>query len=561
MKKIGIATLVCAVLLLALLGATVARSGSEDWRSWQARYLEQWKAKGGSGTAPPVEVKQDRLLGFGEERIDRCRSCHVAVDDPKFKDGKEPLRTHVSIAPHTFGEWACTVCHEGDGRALDADLAHGKDHFWPEPLLKGAFIESACARCHRAPYPAQASHLRRGRELFEKYACVGCHTVQGLSRGNIGPELSDIGNKRKHDFLLQKVEKPRFNQPQTLMPPFHIPETDRVDLVVFLKSLRGPTPIAEDAMARRARMKRFKDEVPADVEVSVQAGKKAFEARGCVSCHKLGAQDGKLAPDLGYLGQVRSAEWVEAHVADPRQHVPGSSMPTFFTSRTERRAIAAYLTSLSGLAPPAQPAEQYAQLCARCHGEKGAGDGPAAETLLPRPRIFTNAKFFNWLPEERAYRAIRDGVPGTAMPPFGKLLDEKQAQALFGWIRTNFLGEQRTQPPVPRKVPEKSAVAYSPESVKRGKAAFLERCYGCHGRIGDGKGPNAPEMLPRPRNLTTRLFFQDVSDSRLYESITYGIVGTGMPPWDMLSEDQRWDLVNYVRFLSSTGPAATGRGQ
>ena len=54
---------------------------------------------------------------------------------------------------------------------------------------------------------------------------------------------------------------------------------------------------------------------------------------------------------------------------------------------------------------------------------------------------------------------------------------------------------------------------------------------------------------------------KDVSDSRLFESITYGVVGTGMPPWDVLSEDQRWDLVNYVRFLSTTGPAASGRGK
>jgi mono/diheme cytochrome c family protein len=245
------------------------------------------------------------------------------------------------------------------------------------------------------------------------------------------------------------------------------------------------------------------------------------------------------------------------HLADPRAHVPGSSMPTFFMSKAERRAIAAYLTSQKASPVPAEPAEQYKALCGRCHGEKGDGNGPVAETLLPRPRIFTNAQFFNWLPEERAFRAIREGVPGTAMPPFGKQLDEKQAQALFGYVRATFIGAQRTQPPQPRKVPERNPVTWSAESVARGKAAFLDRCAGCHGRIGDGKGPNSPQMLPRPRNLTTRLFFEKLPDTRLFESITFGIVGTGMPSWDYLAEDQRWDLVNYVRFLSSTGPAVT----
>jgi len=545
--------LVASVLALLVLGATVSLSTSETWRGFQQAYLAT-PAAGAATAAPEVEIRQDRLLGFGEERIDRCRSCHVAVDDPRFKEGQEPLRTHASIAPHAFGEMGCTICHEGDGRALSVALAHGEDHFWPEPLLKAPYIESSCARCHAGAELAAAPHLQRGRALFTTYACVGCHTVAGLSHGNIGPELTEIGNKRKVDFLLTKLEKPRFNQPQSLMPPFQIPLVDRQDLVTFLKSLRGRT-LAEDPVSHRARLKAWRAEAPAEVAESIEAGKKAVEARGCVSCHKLGQADGALAPDLGHTGLVREASWVEAHLADPRAHVPGSSMPTFFMSKTERRAIATYLASLTGFEVPAAPAEQYKALCARCHGEKGDGNGPVAETLLPRPRIFTNAQFFNWLPEERAHRAIRDGVPGTAMPPFARMLDERQAQALFAYVRAAFIGEQRTEPVQPRQLPEKNPVAHSAESVARGKAAYLNRCAGCHGRIGDGRGPNAPQMLPRPRNLTTRLFFQKLPDTRLFESITYGVVGTGMPPWDYLAEDQRWDLVNYVRFLSSTGPA------
>ncbi|HVO19823.1 MAG TPA: hypothetical protein VMU15_11240, partial [Anaeromyxobacter sp.] len=166
---------VAALLVLVILGVTVARSTVEDWRKYQEQYAELSMAKGGAaGALQPIEVKQDRLLGFGDDRIDRCRSCHVAVDDPRFVDGKEPLKTHPSIAPHTFNLLGCTVCHEGDGRATTADLAHGKDKFWVEPLLTGQFIEASCARCHPAPYPAEAKHLRRGRELFEHNPCVGC---------------------------------------------------------------------------------------------------------------------------------------------------------------------------------------------------------------------------------------------------------------------------------------------------------------------------------------------------------------------------------------------------
>ena len=205
---------------------------------------------------------------------------------------------------------------------------------------------------------------------------------------------------------------------------------------------------------------------------------------------------------------------------------------------------------------PAEPVEQYKALCSRCHGEKGDGNGPVAETLLPRPRIFTNARFFNWLPEERACRAIRDGVPGTAMPPFGKLLDEKQAQALFAWVRTSFIGEQRQRAgPAAQGARRRTRSPTRPRAWRAARPPSWSAAPAATAASATGKGPNAPHMLPRPRNLTTRLFFEKLPDTRLFESITYGIVGTGMPSWDYLVEDQRWDLVNYVRFLSSTGPA------
>jgi mono/diheme cytochrome c family protein len=560
--KTRLTILVASVLTLLVVAATAARSSSEAWRGYQERYLELSRAKGRSdATSQPVEVKQDRLLGYGDVRIDRCRSCHVAVDDPAFAGGKEPLRTHPSIAPHAFGELGCSVCHEGDGRALTASLAHGEDPFWPEPLLRGKYIEASCAQCHPAPYVQQMEHVRRGRELFERFPCYGCHKVQGFSRGNLGVELTDIGTKRKIDFLLKKIAEPRFNQPYTFMPTLKMSVEEREDLAVFLKSLRG-RPLAEDPVSERIRMRRFNTASPPELEVSVAAGRKAFESRGCLGCHKLGDRDGGLGPDLSHLGQMRDAAYVVDQLIDPRVHTPGSNMPNFWMSASERKAIALYLTSLGGLAKPPAPAEQYASLCARCHGEKGDGEGPNALNLLPRPRVFTNAKFFNWLPEERAHQAISNGVPGTAMPPFGKILDDKTAQALFAWIRVNFLREQRTEPAKPRQVPTANPVAYSAESWKRAKEVFAERCYGCHGRVGDGKGPNALEMLPRPRNLTNQHFFADLKDSRLYESITYGIVGTGMPPWaDIVPEPQRWDLVNYVRHLSGTGPAVTERSK
>ena len=124
--KIRIALLVSAFAVLAILGAASARSVDEAWIGFQKQYAKLSRAKGGNAGAPqPIEIKQDRFLGFGEDRIDRCRSCHVAVDDPGFASEKQPLHTHPSIAPHTFTGMGCTVCHEGEGRATQARTRTG----------------------------------------------------------------------------------------------------------------------------------------------------------------------------------------------------------------------------------------------------------------------------------------------------------------------------------------------------------------------------------------------------------------------------------------------------
>src|SRR2546429_4036287 len=72
--------------------------------------------------------------------------------------------------------------------------------------------------------------------------------------------------------------------------------------------------------------------------------------------------------------------------------------------------------------------------CAGCHGETGAGDGPAAAYMLPRPRNFTGAVYkirttaSGQLPTDAdLLRAIDEGLPGSAMPAWkGRLSDAER---------------------------------------------------------------------------------------------------------------------------------------
>lgn len=83
-------------------------------------------------------------------------------------------------------------------------------------------------------------------------------------------------------------------------------------------------------------------------------------------------------------------------------------------------------------------------------------------------------------------------------------------------------------------------------SVTRGHHLYLANCATCHGVEGAGDGPIAETMILRPRPLDAVLPHQ--TDGALAYRIAVGTAGTRMPAFAAtLSENDRWDLVNYLR--------------
>jgi mono/diheme cytochrome c family protein len=63
--------------------------------------------------------------------------------------------------------------------------------------------------------------------------------------------------------------------------------------------------------------------------------------------------------------------------------------------------------------------------CAACHGEEGEGNGQLADQFDPRPRNFACAETIEGVPDGQLHWIIKNGSPGTAMPPFGYFSDEE----------------------------------------------------------------------------------------------------------------------------------------
>ena len=93
--------------------------------------------------------------------------------------------------------------------------------------------------------------------------------------------------------------------------------------------------------------------------------------------------------------------------------------------------------------------------------------------------------------------------------------------------------------------------------AKDAEINYRRYCAGCHGNQGDGEGENAMWLDPKPRNFTLAQFKcrstptgSLPTDADLYDTVGRGVQSSNMPSWNPLSDQQRVDLVAYVKHFS-----------
>ena len=103
------------------------------------------------------------------------------------------------------------------------------------------------------------------------------------------------------------------------------------------------------------------------------------------------------------------------------------------------------------------------------------------------------------------------------------------------------------------------SVAYQVGAITAGAALYQANCAGCHGPRGAGDGPDGRGLPRSPADLRAPHTAQHTAGD-LFWWISHGIPGSGMPGFgSRLSEEERWELINYLRALSA-GYAARGMG-
>ena len=234
----------------------------------------------------------------------------------------------------------------------------------------------------------------------------------------------------------------------------------------------------------------------------------------------------------------------------------------------------------------------FMTVCATCHGVDGTGNGPAAESLTPKPRDFRKGRVkFAAVPagtlprDEDLLATINHGLNGTSMPSW-KLVGEEDKRAMVAYIKTFSEIWQKETPgtvvavkPDPwRKRPERG--------VEEGERVYhgLAACSSCHPayvtmpkiaehmkaydialtgfrpdqyssveKDSDWGAPILPPdfLIDRTKIATTR--------EELVRVIAAGVGGTAMPSWGAtLTHQQLWGLAYYVESLIEKRESAEG---
>lgn len=260
------------------------------------------------------------------------------------------------------------------------------------------------------------------------------------------------------------------------------------------------------------------NETPSDIwrpwSDEEKAGHKLYVANGCSYCHsqfvrKIDwdrgaeriAQSGdyymqnpailgteRTGPDLSQEGGQRSDDWHVAHFINPRNTSPLSLMPSWeFLGQAHIRQLVAYMQS---------------------------------EGLKDADKRVARQKYW----KDRAIQAYQKGP------------DENMQ-----WLHSQVPVVWRAMPnPYPATA----------DSFSRGQKMYQNFCIGCHGSVGDGRGPAAPFLNPPPLNFTTvrRHFYENKYIGGIfYYQIMNGITGTAMPYFKKdLHSEKIWDLSNYI---------------
>lgn len=301
-----------------------------EWKGYQREFHDMVTKRYGAARAQQVQSGLQQIWARDLNRVDRCTTCHQAVEWKGFESAPEPFRTHSReiLEKHPVEVYGCTSCHGGQGFAVDMESAHATDlKDWERPLLAKdvsktysvsdwhAPMQLNCNVCHRYDREtAGADYINEAKALLQQKGCRACHTINGRG-GVIGPDLTYEGDKATEQFDYSRLsgvesmfawhvahlKEPKAMSPTTVMPTFGFSTRQAQSLSLLVMSWkREPVPLQFVAGSRAGDFPTAEEKAK---EQQMLTGEGAFFVKHtCFICHDvstLGIESAtKIGPDL-----------------------------------------------------------------------------------------------------------------------------------------------------------------------------------------------------------------------------------------------------------------------
>jgi len=215
------------------------------------------------------------------------------------------------------------------------------------------FIGLTIDTFYRIPKQTNAHELTdsaiRGKHLFDKNNCMGCHTIMGEG-AYYAPELTKVYERRGEAFVKAMLKDPESMYPgQRKMTKYNFTDQEIQDLTEFLKwigkmDLNG-FPAKPDLMATTSPSPASSKE-----KTNAAAGitrPKVYEQM-CTACHAIGGLGGIVGPALDGIGKIREREFLVQWLQDSTVLKPDSKMPKLPLTEEDIKELVEYLLSLKG---------------------------------------------------------------------------------------------------------------------------------------------------------------------------------------------------------------------
>ncbi len=299
-----------------------------------------------------------------------------------------------------------------------------------------------------------------GATVYEQY-CAVCHGDKGDGqtrvRRGLSPPPRDFttGLARKELSRERMITSVTHGRPGTAMMPFSGRLSDE-EVATVVDHIRATFMQGEAEAAR---------------PVKLVLGEELY-VRHCAVCH--GDQGSgamwtrsSLNPPPRDFSATSGVELTRERMITSVTHGrPGTAMMSFHRrlSGPEIEAVVDYVrTSFLGKSAAAAPSHPpltvdmtqpfpkglrgdvakgghfYQDNCATCHGEQGEGNGPRSSFISPKPRNFTAAEARQRLNRPALYAAVRDGLRGTVMPAWGKVLGDQELADVAEYVFVTFV--------------------------------------------------------------------------------------------------------------------------